>query len=339
MFYFEHPVHALELLTPLEQHSDYLEKLGNFANIADELLFHGSIPAWAVVSVVELKDIVHYVPGYNCKWLGASSYRDSNRGMCHDHISRWGWDAGRYGLECAHLAWALLRLKYVFDLASSSVSPPVNNMLVKLKGKGYPMDLANPLVEKISSVLAVVKDTGSPIALMWSHDHPLRIDLADGDLPITMLKLSLVLSREGKIRDELHAAYIETSTLEPSKPGLSSDLEDCLQLIHVTAADLLGQIGVTTSPDIKLRIESAQQKLEEFTDNFVTLAASFPFSHIGSMGDRDWKILKLRIEEAVGLKLKWLQEVLKLLCRPDTTKRALRLEETTYEDACRWFQP
>ncbi|KAG8788357.1 hypothetical protein FRC12_014675 [Ceratobasidium sp. 428] len=201
------------------------------------------------------------------------------------------------------------------------------------------MNLVNPLLKKISSVLAVVKDTGGSTTLMWSHDHPLRIDLADGDLPITMLKLSLVLSREGNIRDELHAAYIKTSALEPSKPGLLSDLEDCLQLIHVTVADLLGQIDAAISSDIKLRIECAQQKLEEFRDNFVALAASFPFSHIKSMRDRDWEILKLRIEEAAGLKLKWLHEVLQLLCHPGATKRVDWLEEPTYEDACRWFQP
>ncbi|KAG8788358.1 hypothetical protein FRC12_014676 [Ceratobasidium sp. 428] len=51
-------IHALQFLNPLKEQSDYLKKLENFANIADEILFYGSIPACAVVSVVELEDVV-----------------------------------------------------------------------------------------------------------------------------------------------------------------------------------------------------------------------------------------------------------------------------------------
>ncbi|KAG8701662.1 hypothetical protein FRC09_005209 [Ceratobasidium sp. 395] len=409
--YFNHTVHALQFLKPTESGTSQLTKLEHFANIADELLFYGCIPAYAVLSVVELEDVVHYAPGYDAGWLKSTSYRDSHWAMRRDHLSRIKWDAGRYGLECAHLAWALLRPRYnilksliwsiLLDVAvGSSISPMTDNESVTIEKQGYPMRSVDSLADEMLGLL--VKDAGNtpnPTVPIASPDYSPRIRSMNDDPPkprnirshvdqrdteswytqiefswaqsqragietpennegfdeeatqklstvssgitksIAVLKLSLLLLKEETIRDELHTAYIQTSALDPSEPCLLSDLEDCLRLIYATAADLLGQLDVAISPDIKLRIHSAQQKLEEFTDDFVALAAGFPFSHIESMKDTDWAILKLRVEEAVGPKLKWLHEALQLLRRPDATRRALWLKETVYEDACRWFQP
>ncbi|KAG9122376.1 hypothetical protein FRC07_001290, partial [Ceratobasidium sp. 392] len=62
-------VHALQFLDPSKLPREKLRRLQGFANVADELLFYGSIPADAVVSVVRLEDITNHIPGYEFNWV------------------------------------------------------------------------------------------------------------------------------------------------------------------------------------------------------------------------------------------------------------------------------
>ncbi|KAG9122377.1 hypothetical protein FRC07_001291 [Ceratobasidium sp. 392] len=104
-------IHALQFLNPLKL-DGLLKTLENFANIADELLFYGIIPACAVVSVVRREDLMCYVPGHDTGWLKSTSFRDAHWAMRRDWLSRINWNPNSYSRECANLALSLLRPVY-----------------------------------------------------------------------------------------------------------------------------------------------------------------------------------------------------------------------------------
>ncbi|KAG9121862.1 hypothetical protein FRC07_002002 [Ceratobasidium sp. 392] len=409
-------IHALQFLNPLKLDGS-LKTLENFANIADELLFYGSIPAHAVVSVVRREDLMCYVPGHDTGWFKSTSFRDAHWAMRRDWLSRINWDPNSYSLQCANLALSLLRPVYhalkcqtwsiFFDVIDNS------SLLIEESESAFKAALAiepmQTLAERVSELtvqdspisLNTQARTGTPeSALELGFRHPANRELAKRleDLNISetqsapsscsdiefswagssssssdesfsdtsgccqetlnnqiveqlsaasseitksfaTMKLSLLLLKEDTIETTLHTAYTQSSVSGSSKTSSTAEREDCVGLIYFTAANLLAQHNVILTPDIRHQTDQAQRKLEDFKEHFLALAGSAPFSHVSTMKDADWAVFKARIVEAVDAKLRWLQEIIQLLRRPEHARRELWLKETSYAASYGWFQP
>lgn len=124
-----HALHALSIPKSPELQDRLVERrssLENFANAADEVLVFAHIPASAIVSIVEFKDIFPFIPDYfpktgtgqECKFEW-NTYKHNGRRMgrfpaayhhCAERFPKQTWDANTFelGRSCAKMAYSLL---------------------------------------------------------------------------------------------------------------------------------------------------------------------------------------------------------------------------------------